>query len=417
MTETPLDTDISAVDLCPLIAHAHSLPATTTVERAQQEFARVGVAFLAVLDGERLLGACARRELDRVLSSRYGFALNAQRPVREYLMAAPLRIVTGMPLTEVFKTASDRDDRDFFDDVILVKPDGAYVGLIAIRTLVRLQTDFLLGSIAKLEASRREIADKNREMESDLAMAREVQLALLPQTTAPFSTGGLTLRLAHRFQPAGGVSGDFFDVLRLPGQAVGIMICDVMGHGVRSALITAMIRAMLEELRPIAADPGVLLTRLNRDLTRLLRQTGDLIFVTAAYVVLSLDQRKLRYAQAGHPTPLRWDARTRTVQPVACPPDRAGPALGLIDEFEFFTSEEPFCEGDRIVLFTDGLFEAANVAGEEFGLTRLATAVAGNSPAALDAALTALMAGVSDFCGGAPFADDLCVIAAEFAGD
>ncbi len=408
-------TDLATVELRSLIAHAKSLPADTTVEKAQQAFARAGVAFLAALDGERLLGVCARRELDQALGSRYGFALNAQRPLRDHLMEAPLRVVTDTPLTEVFKATSSRADHEFFDDVLLVDPAGSYVGLIAMRTLVRLQTDFLLSNIDHLEASRRVIADKNREMESDLAMAREVQLALLPPTNVPFVWERRQLQLGHRYQPAGGVSGDFFDVLRISPRTVGLVVCDVMGHGVRSALITAMVRAMLEELRPDAANPGALLTRLNRDLTRILRQTGELIFVTAAYAVISLDEGVLRYAQAGHPTALRWDAGTRTVRPVTCPPDCAGPALGLIDEFEFATNEEPFVPGDRLVLFTDGLFEAANAAGEEFGLDRLAQVVAANAGESLDTALAHSIEQVSRFCQGAPFGDDLCLLAAELA--
>jgi sigma-B regulation protein RsbU (phosphoserine phosphatase) len=165
-------------------------------------------------------------------------------------------------------------------------------------------------------------------------------------------------------------------------------------------------------LRPIAANPGALLTRLNRDLTRILRQTGDTIFVTAAYAVLSLDDGTLRYAQAGHPTPLKWDARADAVRSVPCTPECAGPALGLIDEFEFATSEESFAVGDRLVLFTDGLFEATNAAGEEFGLARLAAGVARSAPSDTDSALGELLREVSTFCAGASFADDICVVAA-----
>jgi serine phosphatase RsbU (regulator of sigma subunit) len=201
--------------------------------------------------------------------------------------------------------------------------------------------------------------------------------------------------------------------LRLSDHAAGILVCDVMGHGVRSALITAMVRAMIEELHPVAADPGLLLTRLNRDLTRILRQTGAMIFVTAAYAVVHLGFGRLRYAQAGHPTPLLWDARERTVRAVACPDESAGPALGLMDDFEYVTVEENLAAGDRVILFTDGLFEAAGPDGEEFGVARLAPAVARSAAVPLDAALTFLLTEVSTHCGGAAFGDDVCLVAAE----
>jgi serine phosphatase RsbU (regulator of sigma subunit) len=285
--------------------------------------------------------------------------------------------------------------------------------MIPMRALVRLQTEFLLRNNAQLEASRDEIAEKNLAMEKDLLMAREVQLAMMPPAHAPFSAGGLTLRLAHCYQPAGSVSGDFYDVLRISDEVAGILVCDVMGHGVRSALVTAMVRAMLEELRPFAADPGVLLTRLNRNLSRILRQTGSLIFVTAAYAVIHLGSRRLRYAQAGHPTPLRWDAATRAVRKVACPDELAGPALGLIDAFTFTTAEEDFGAGDRLVLFTDGVFEAANPAGEEFGAERLGREIERGAALPLNDSVQALLNEVGKFCAGVPFADDVCIIVAE----
>jgi len=415
MSELPSTPDIDALDLRALVAHAGALPAAMLVEQAQAEFARFNVDFLAVLDGEKLLGLCARRELAQALGSRYGFALNARRPVSAHLMNDPLRVRVGTPATGVFKAASARSDREFYDDVLLVEPDGRYAGLIPTRTLVRLQTEFLLGNIAHLEASRQEIAAKNHEMQQDLEMAREVQLAMLPAATVSIASDELALQLAHRYRPAGGVSGDFFDVLPLAPGVAGLLVCDVMGHGVRSALITAMVRAMVEELRPIAADPGALLTRLNRDLTRLLRQTGSMIFVTAAYVVIDLPASQLRYAQAGHTTALRWDARAGAIRPVVCDALSAGPALGLIDEFAFVATREALAPGDRVILFTDGVFEAANADGEEFGPTRLADSLARSALQPLDHSLEALLAEVGTFCDGAGFGDDVCLLAAEIS--
>jgi sigma-B regulation protein RsbU (phosphoserine phosphatase) len=376
MSDTKIETKGWEINLCALVGHAYSLSAAATVEDALAAFARHGIDFIAVLDAGRLLGVCARRDLTESLGTRFGFALNARRPVVEHLMTAPLRIETGSDLTAVFKAVAARGEREFYDDVLLVEWDQRYVGLIPMRTLARLQTDVLLGNIARVEASRREIAAKNRQMEDDLRMAREVQLAMLPSAQPPLQWAGITLRVASRFQAAGDMSGDFFATLRLSEQTFGALVCDVMGHGVRSALITAMVRAMLEGLRPIADDPARLLTQLNRDLTRLLRQAGGLIFVTAAYVVFDLAGEKVRYAQAGHPTPLRWDVRHQAMRRIACTDEQAGPALGMIDDFEFSCGEEPLVAGDRFLLFTDGLTEAATAAGEEYGEPRVAAVLA-----------------------------------------
>jgi sigma-B regulation protein RsbU (phosphoserine phosphatase) len=412
MDGAPSPGDPDQVDLRTLLSHSKSVPATTTVEALQGLFTQSGVEFLAVLEGERLVGMCSRHEMAQKLSSRYGFALYARQPVTTFLMPAPLFISVETPITEVFRAASRREARDFYDDVALVEAGGRYLGMISMPMLVRLQTDFLLRNIDNLEASRQEIAAKNRALEEDLLMAREVQLAMQPQAHSPLSSAGLTLRLAHRYRPSGSVGGDFFDVLRISDHAAGIFICDVMGHGVRSALITAMIRAMLEELRPKAADPGILLTHLNRDLTRILRQAHGLIFVTAAYAVIHLGFGRLRYAQAGHPTPLRWNARTRKVRPVACAGDASGPALGLIDDAEYTTVDEAFSEGDRLALFTDGLFEAADGQGAEFGPDRLIEAFERHADLDLGDGLDAVLADVARFSGDR-FGDDVCLVGAE----
>ena len=145
-------------------------------------------------------------------------------------------------------------------------------------------------------------------MEEDLKMAREIQLAMLPQQYPGFPAGRPAGRKpapipaplsSHR--PGGG---------RLfqhpaPGFATrpALFICDVMGHGVRSALVTAMVRALVEELRPMAADPGQLLTRINRDIRSILQQTGTPLFTTAFYLVADLETRQITYANAGHPRP------------------------------------------------------------------------------------------------------------------
>jgi sigma-B regulation protein RsbU (phosphoserine phosphatase) len=208
------------------------------------------------------------------------------------------------------------------------------------------------------------------------------------------------------------MSGDFFAVLHPSGTAAGLLVCDVMGHGVRSALVTAMVRAMLEELRAVAGEPGRLLTALNRDLTRLLRQTGGLIFVTAAYAVVDLADGTLRYAQAGHPPPLRWDAAPQRVRAVACDDAQAGPALGLIDDFDYAECAEPFAPGDRLLLFTDGLTEARAPAGEEFGENRLAAVLGAHAAAELEPWLGAVLAAAGAFA-GERFDDDVCLLAAE----
>jgi serine phosphatase RsbU (regulator of sigma subunit) len=382
------------------------------VEEAAAVLERHRIDYLAVVDEGKWRGLCARRTLTATLGSRFGFALHARRPITEHLVSAPLRIQPETALTDVFKAVAARPLGHFHDDVALVEWDDRFVGLIPMHTLTRLQTEFLLGNLVRVEAARREVAEKNRQMEEDLRVAREVQFALLPPAQAPVGCGDRRLFLAHRYQPAGGLSGDFFAVLRLADGTLGVLVCDVMGHGVRSALITAMVRAMLEQLRPVAADPGLLLTRLNCDLTRILRQAGGLIFVTAAYVVVDAADGALRYAQAGHPAPLRWDQGLGRMRPIVANGEVAGPALGLMDDFAYANSVEELAPGDRVVLFTDGACEAAAPTGEEFGVARMTTSLTRRITEPLDDWLGGLLIETARFVGG-QFTDDVCLVGLE----
>src|SRR5207247_11184856 len=122
-----------------------------------------------------------------------------------------------------------------------------------------------------------ELQQRNTEMQQDLDLAREVQEAFLPQQYPTFPAGAAstesTLLFHHRYLPTATVGGDFFDVLPLSDTEAGVFICDVMGHGVRAALVTAIIRGLVEELRPLAVDPGESLTGITRRLISILRHT------------------------------------------------------------------------------------------------------------------------------------------------
>jgi serine phosphatase RsbU (regulator of sigma subunit) len=326
------------------------------------------------------------------------------------MMASVLVLREATPLPEALSSVAGRANELFYDDVLLVDGRGAFVGFILVHALVRLQTQLLLGNIAALERSRQEISQKNRAMEEDLLMAREVQLAMLPAPAAPGP--GVRWRLCHHYAPAGGVSGDFFQVLRISDAAAGVLVCDVMGHGVRSALVTAMVRAFAEELRPEAADPGSLLTRLNRSLTSVLRQSGTLLFVTAAYVFLDAESGRLAYGQAGHPTGFLRRA-SGAVEPLPAQGEVAGPALGLVEDHAYVSGAGSIGPGDAAVLFTDGVFEVRDSTGEEWGLDRLRAQMEARRGQRMAELLAALVAEAGRHAQGAPFDDDVCLVSLE----
>src|SRR5215831_17176315 len=300
-----------AIDLRALVSHRSATQSSATMEAVFEIFKNGVVNFVAVLDGQRLLGMCSRQETAALLGGRYGFSLWARKPIAEHLCKQETRIGIAMPIAEVLRAVFARPDKNFYDDVLLVDESGGFLGFIATETLFKVQNALLLTNIRELEERDRVIRSKNEQMETDLRMATELQQALMPSTYPVFPedapAGASKLRFCHRYLPATLMGGDFFHIARLNDDTAAICICDVMGHGVRAALITAMMRAMIESHAAEAVDPGRLLTQLNSEFTRILKQTGTLVFVTVLYCVINVATGNVRFSRAGHPAP--WHVR------------------------------------------------------------------------------------------------------------
>ncbi len=270
---------------------------------------------------------------------------------------------------------------------------------------------------AELARSQAELRKKNEIMEDDLKMAREIQQAILPQQYPAFPPEAAPetsrLRFCHRYHPTGQVGGDFFNVLRLSDTKAGIFICDVMGHGVRSALVTAMVRALVEELRPEASDPGQLLTRINCDLRAILQQTGTPLFTTAFYMTVDLEKREILFANAGHPKPFLVHRLSNQVGQLKYPDGKGRPALGLFAESCYPTASAPLAAGDVVMLFTDGLYEVEGPKNEQFSQDLLLQVV--KKHAALHCAdlFDAILKEIQDFAAAKDFTDDVCLVGLE----
>ena len=259
-----------------------------------------------------------------------------------------------------------------------------------------------------------ELREKNEQMEQELSMARELQMALLPQKfprVPPDCIGESALKFFSFYFPTGGVSGDYFDVIPLSDTEVGIFICDVMGHGVRAALVTAMMRALVGEEISRARDPGELMGRINRSMIASLRQTGTTMFATAFYLVVDVERGEILYANAGHPLPFRLSHGLQRVSSMGN--GAGGQALGLFEDATFETSRESISAGDFFMLFTDGLFEVENPAGDLFSHERLAEVVRKRfhePPADL---LHRVLGDIRAFSQCTDFDDDVCLIGME----
>lgn len=271
----------------------------------------------------------------------------------------------------------------------------------------------------QIAAYARELEVMNRQFEADLAMASEVQRSFLPQSYPTFPRHAAedtsALRFAHVYRPSGAVGGDLVSVVPLSNTQAGVFICDVMGHGVRSGLVTAVVHALIMELAPKITDPGELLTEMNHSLTRMLRQMPEMIFTTAFYLTLDAADGCVRFASAGHPESLLLQPKAEAVEHLMADRSARGAALALYADTTYPTSSRTLHEGDRVLMCTDGLFEASNAEGECFGEARLRDAV--NQHFSLPSAelLERVMGEVSLYAGATGFTDDVCLACVELA--
>lgn len=270
-----------------------------------------------------------------------------------------------------------------------------------------------------LRATAAELEVKNRRMEEELQLAREVQQALLPRVHPSFPPGAppeeSVIRFAHRYLPIGGLAGDFFQIFPVSDTAAGVLVCDVMGHGVRSALVTAVLRGMVEEERRSAHDPGTFLGRLNAALTQIIAQVEVTTFVTAQYMVIDTAAQTLSYASAAHPRPVWLSRATGRAGRLPDPPPKRGPVLGLIPEARYTTGTRPLADIDAVVLFTDGIYETDNTACDNCPEDLFLSFFTKRIHEPIGQILDGVLADALAFAEGKHFIDDVCLVAAEIA--
>jgi phosphoserine phosphatase RsbU/P len=172
---------------------------------------------------------------------------------------------------------------------------------------------------------------------------------------------------------------------------------------------------MIESHSADAPDPGRLLTQLNSEFTGILKQTGTLVFVTVLYCVIDVRLGDARFARAGHPPPLHVRRNSGEVQTIPLGGDSAGPAIGIIPNAQFKTTEAKLEDGDFLVFFTDGIIEVEASDGSQFGIEGLRESVRSNLDQPIKSLLDAVVSDVYRFGDSTVLTDDACLIAAELS--
>ena len=287
--------------------------------------------------------------------------------------------------------------------------EGAVVGTFGVSSDV----SELISAQREMTEMAESLQTKNKEMEEELNLAREVQQALIPDELPSMfvqsEEGKVNLSFKHLYRPASELAGDFFEVLPLEDDRMGFIVSDVMGHGVRSALVVSMLRGLIEQQAGSASDTAEFMTGLNEGLTHLLEESGVVLFATAIYGVLDLRNETVQITVAGHPNPIAvFEDGTRQLAP---PAEASGPALGLVPGFEYGSVTASLQGLRRIICFTDGIFEVMNEWKEEFGIDHMIEVIERGGQ--LERVLENLVQAAEEFAKQGVFDDDLCLLGME----
>jgi len=284
--------------------------------------------------------------------------------------------------------------------------DGKLIGIISTRLLMARRTEFL----------NRQIADHTEELHraNDSLLSRDAEILQYLRTTGRLQRKVMLphaapdwseMRWAVHYAPLDHLGGDYYDFAQPDRDHLGFLIADASGHSIPAAFVAILAHFAFNESVQKTDRPGEVLSVMNSRLQALTEER----FVTAFYCVFERRTGVLRYASAGHPPPLHYEARNSIVRKLAA----QGFLLGVMPD-EVYSEREVVLEpGDKICFYTDGLIEARNEIGELFGLDRLSghLATLGNGTAA--EILQGILAGQRTFSGTTKLDDDLTAVVVE----
>ena len=346
---------------------------------------------LIPLGGPAVIAKVAREvraELVRDARSDGRFPKFGEESLRTHsYLAVPLEY--RQELLGVIAVANRRDDNPFDES------DLGIIRTVAQQAAYSFHAAQLYGQLAE-----------KRKLDSDLDTAREIQRILLPDTSPQldnYSVAALNL-------PAQQVSGDYYDFIPLPDDRWGLVIADVSGKGISASIIMAMCRSVLRSIAPTSPSPARVLRELNRQLYPDIRED---MFITMTYLVVDPKRRNIQLARAGHEAPLVYRHATRTIEPVSAP----GLALG-IDNGEVFDqiiedvtlALEPL---DTVIVYTDGVTEAIDEEGLDFGRENLKDALLTAGAQSVDFLVKNVVERVQRFSRGVAQSDDITLVALQ----
>ena len=338
--------------------------------------------------------------LDIMMPRMNGFEVCQRIRADEDAQFVPIVMVTA--LTE----AHDRIKAiEVGADDFISKPFDSYEIIARARSLLRVKQYH-----DALKKANEELAEHNARLDLELQMAQEVQASLMPQRI----TNMAGFRIVSYYSPESAVGGDFFDLWEVGPGKLGVLISDVMGHGVPAAFVTVFIKTIVEEMREQTDDPGQILEVLNSRFDKSI-SLELAIFATAFCAVIDQSDQTIRWANAGHPFPFlvrRGQGICETVEN-----DSIGEGLGILSDSIYHTFHVPFNPSDGLFLYTDGAHELQNSQGEEFSPERLQDVLVEQNSNPATILVDSVVHAIDQFSAGIPREDDVTIVAIDASAE
>lgn len=251
-----------------------------------------------------------------------------------------------------------------------------------------------------IDRLKREVESQKNQLEHELEVVSEVQRKLLPKKL-PEIDG---FKLAAHYETSRYAGGDYYDIIEIPENRWGFLIADAEGHSAPAAVLIAMTCALFRSYPDSPDDPAAVLHYLNRHPCKV----ADPSFMTALFAVYDSAQQTMRIARAGQPLPMIYQSAEKKAFELACP---GVYPLGIEPyEIEIPVTEIKLMAGDRFLIYTDGLSEQFNAAGESYGEGRLLKPLATGNATVPQDVIAAIMADVEQFAGDHPADDDQALL-------
>lgn len=336
-----------------------------------------------------------------------GYEVSRRMKIDGHSPNIPVLILTGSDSSADIVRGLDSGADDFVG-----KSSDIEVILARLRALLRMknhqdrivqQSDQLRRLYEQLRVKSDEIMALNERFNRELQIARKVQEALLP----PGSVKESGVEIRSCYMPSEMLSGDFYDYFTLNG-SMQVFVADVSGHGLPASILTSLLKSYLKSEATKVSSPARFMTQLNRFLC-----SASLPAQYATGVLLEIEGRSIRFANAAHPPFLVYRSSEKRVDTVEVP----GHMLGLFEEARFEDVELGFEEGDIVFAYTDGLTDRISIENEFYSTERIATILDDSAGEELSVIHDRIFEDVRTFSGSEELNDDVAFVLVRSLGE